>query len=46
METLQKHTVLDVLTPEGECHVAFDYRKMGTTIPHIGPLRCVAETSR
>ena len=46
LETLQKHTVLDVLTPEGECHVAFDYRKMGTMIPHIGPLRCVAETSR
>jgi len=45
LETLQQHTLLDVVTPEGECHVAFDYRKVGTTIPHIGPLRCMAETS-
>jgi outer membrane usher protein len=46
LETLEKHTMLDVLTPDGACHVAFDYRKTGATIPHIGPLRCVPETSR
>jgi outer membrane usher protein len=46
LETLEKHTVLDVLTPDGECHAAFDYRKAGPTIAHIGPLRCVLETSR
>ncbi len=46
LETLQTHTVLDVLTPDGECHVAFDYRKVGRTIPHIGPLRCAADAPR
>jgi outer membrane usher protein len=46
LETLQTHTVLDVLTPDGECHVAFDYRKVDRTIPHIGPLRCAADASR
>ena len=45
LETLQDHTVLDVVTPEGDCHVAFDYHKVGSTIPHIGPLRCTAEAS-
>ena len=45
LETLQKHTVLDVVTPDGSCHVAFDYHKVGNTIPHIGPLHCVAEVS-
>jgi len=45
LETLQKHTVLDVVTPDGSCHVAFDYHKVGSTIPHIGPLHCVAEAS-
>ncbi len=45
LETLQKHTVLDVVTPSGRCQVALDYHKVGNSIPHIGPLQCAVEAS-
>jgi outer membrane usher protein len=37
--------VLDVETPNGACHVAFDYHKQGDGIPQIGPLTCRKEAS-
>ena len=45
LETLQKHTVLDVMTPQGACKVTFDYHKAGNTIAHLGPLTCVPQAS-
>jgi outer membrane usher protein len=45
LDTLQAHDVLDVTTPEGSCHVAFDYHNQGDGIPQIGPLTCGGETS-
>jgi len=41
LDTLGAHNALDVDTPAGACHVAFDYRKQGDGIPQIGPLTCV-----
>lgn len=44
LDTLQAHNVLDVTTPAGSCHVAFDYQQQGDGIPQIGPLTCGKET--
>lgn len=43
LDTLNTHNVLDVDTPAGTCHVAFDYHKQGDGIPQIGPLTCSKE---
>ena len=44
LEALQPRNTLDVQTPSGRCRASFDYRKDGTGIPQIGPLRCAKET--
>ena len=41
LDTLRLHNVLDVDTASGPCHVSFDYRYKGSSIPQIGPLVCV-----
>jgi outer membrane usher protein len=45
LDTLEAHNVLDVETPSGACHVAFNYHKQGGGIPQIGPLTCRKEAS-
>lgn len=40
LDALQAHNEIDVTTPSGACHVAFDYPKHGDGIPQIGPLAC------
>jgi outer membrane usher protein len=43
LDTLETHNLLDVNTPQGICHVQFDYHKHGDGIPQIGPLACRKE---
>ncbi|MGJ7495343.1 fimbria/pilus outer membrane usher protein [Variovorax sp. RT4R15] len=43
LETLEPRNTLDVQMPNGRCQASFDYRKDGTGIPQIGPLRCARE---
>lgn len=40
LDALRPHNEIDVTTPSGACHVAFDYHKHGDGIPQIGPLTC------
>lgn len=44
LDTLDEHNILDVTTPQGTCHVHFDYHKQGDGIPQIGPLTCGTES--
>lgn len=44
LDTLKAHNTLDVSTPDGVCHVHFDYHKVDGSIPLIGPLTCTLET--
>ncbi|HSV60156.1 MAG TPA: fimbria/pilus outer membrane usher protein [Variovorax sp.] len=46
LDTLEDHNTLDVLTPAGRCTTRFDFRKEGSGIPQIGPLRCAKENAR
>lgn len=39
-DTLQEHNALEVSTPAGPCHLAFDFPQQQRGIAQIGPLRC------
>ncbi|MEP6723513.1 MAG: fimbria/pilus outer membrane usher protein [Variovorax sp.] len=43
LETLEPRNTLEVQMPNGRCRASFDYRKDGTGIPRIGPLRCARD---
>jgi outer membrane usher protein len=45
LESLAPHNTLDVQTPGGHCSARFDYRKEGSGIAQIGPLRCTREAA-
>ena len=45
LESLAPHNTLDVQTPGGRCSARFDYRKEGSGIAQIGPLRCTREAA-
>ncbi|WP_341676840.1 fimbria/pilus outer membrane usher protein [Niveibacterium sp. SC-1] len=40
LDSLAAQNVLEVSTPTGLCRVSFEYKKEGTAIPQLGPLRC------
>ena len=45
LDVLGMQNVLLVSTPDGPCHVTFDYPTTPTPIPRIGPLTCLPEAS-
>jgi len=45
LEGLQDKNRLRVNTPDGICHVEFDYPKSQAPISHIGPVQCIARMS-
>lgn len=44
LDTLDAYNTLNVDTPQGSCHVSFDYQMQGGGIPEIGPLTCLGGT--
>ncbi len=44
LEGLEAHTALEVQTPDGFCHVQFDYSAGREGVPSIGPLACRGDT--
>lgn len=46
LDTLEAHNRLRVRTPQGLCHVGFDYPHHAGPIPRVGPLLCREEGAR